>query len=332
MLSMATCYMRARCLDGTECNIDLVELESALEGTPPGEYYLLPDSGKILYQAVDDILEVDEPEGDETGSEIPPDALPIDPIETRTRFRWMEEFIHTVHSVTAQSALRHALRQRKPFHGFKDVLVEYPAVREQWFNFEAGQIRREAIELVESLDWEILEVIDTRPLQSSPSQPEASESVPITPEEHEWILRGASQIAAQGGRTQLALLLKGSRNKSILKHNLDRSPAYGKLSFLTIEEIENRIDELIRTGELRTEFVGDLPLVVLTDEAWEQVRPWANRQQAMQAAEAAARPLEHILLKWRQLPRAEQLHLVDAVASLDLPNARHTHGVEFDRG
>src|SRR6266566_9355212 len=94
-----------------------------------------------------------------------------------------------------------------------------------------------------------------------------------------------------GGRTQLALLLKGSRNKSVLKHHLDHSPAYGKLSFLTIEEIQNRIDQVIRKNDLRVEFFGDLPLIVLTDAAWERVMPWSNAQECSSASAPGALPL-----------------------------------------
>src|SRR5437762_1507603 len=84
-------------------------------------------------------------------------------ISSHERFRWMESFIETVHSIAAQSALRGALRQKKPFRSFKDALMEYPAVRQQWFQFEAARVKREAIALIESFDWEILEVIDNRP-------------------------------------------------------------------------------------------------------------------------------------------------------------------------
>jgi hypothetical protein len=85
-----------------------------------------------------------------------------------------------------------------------------------------------------------------------------------TKEEREWILRGASEIAGKGGRSQLALLLKGSKDKKLLKHNLDHSPVYGKLSFLIIEEIENRIDHLIRKNDLRLESSGDSWNAILT--------------------------------------------------------------------
>ena len=41
------------------------------------------------------------------------------------------------------------------------------------------------------------------------------------------ILRAADTMIAVGGRTQLSKVLKGSREKTILEHGLDRCPAYG---------------------------------------------------------------------------------------------------------
>ena len=121
------------------------------------------------------------------------------------------------------------------------------------------------------------------------------ENVPLTVEEHECILPGAWQVEAKGGRSQLSLLLKGSKDKSVLKHWLDQSPVYGKLSYLTIEEIENRIDQLIRSAELRTEFLGDFPLIVLTDQSWLRIQPWAHEYECHVAASADARRLTESL-------------------------------------
>ncbi len=321
---MPASYIRARRPDGTECVIDLIELESALEGGAPGEYYFMPDSGEIVFHSTDDLLDDDDLEQDDEDevADTPADALPLDPVDSRVRFRWMEDFIQTVHSITAKSALSHALRLKKPFRHFKDVLLEYPAVRERWFQFEAEKTKGEAIALIESFDWEILEVADARPQKSISDEVDPAERVPLTSEEYEWILRGAWEIAAKGGRTQLALLLKGSKNKTVMKHGLDQAPAYGKLSFLTIEEIENRIDHVIRKNDLRVEFFGDLPLIVLTDQGWEHVRPWANEHEARVAAAAGERLLNEILLKWRGRRRDEQLDLINAVASIDAENAR----------
>jgi len=298
--------------------IDLIELEDALQGVSPGDYYLLPKSGRIIHispEGMDDVS--DDPV-------VPEDqeALPIDPIESRFQFRWMEEFIGTVHSIAAQNALRDALRHKRPFRNFKEALMEFPVLRKNWFQFEALKVKTEALNFLESLDLEILEIVDRRPHESIIEEIDAAENVPLTVEEHECILRGAWQVAAKGGRSQLSLLLKGSKNKSVLKHALDQSPVYGKLSYLTIEEIENRIDQLIRKGELRTEFFGDLPLILLTDQSWLRIQPWAHEYECHLAASADARRLTEILNNWRNRRREEQHQLLEAMASTERESAR----------
>jgi len=316
---MSNAFVRAKRPDGSECTIDLIELETALEVDMGGTYLFFPETGKIVFRpsedpfGIDDLDDEDEQDGMAEGIEV----LTLDPIPSHDRFRWMQDFIETVYSVTAKSALRNALNQKKPFRHFKDALLEFPAVRQRWFQFEAAKLKEEAIAFVESLDWEILEVVDRRPIEDVSPDIEPAERLQPTGGEREWILRAASEIAAKGGRSQLALLLKGSKDKKLLKHNLQNSPAYGKLPFLTIEEIENRIDHLIRRNELRVEFFGDLPLILLSDAAWEHVRPWSNEQECRRAAAADDGTLNEMLLQWRNRPRAEQFHLLDAVPSLD---------------
>jgi len=303
-----------------EVTINLIDLEEALEGGQSGEYYFLPDLGRIVFVSSDPDTDDDDDEQSAIADNV--EMLPIDPIESRTRFQWMEDFIDSVHSITAQNSLRDALRRKKPFRNFKDALSEFPLLRNKWFQFEAQKIRRVALDFIESFDWQILEIVDPRPVEIITEEIDPAETVPLTADEHECILRGAWQIAAKGGRNQLALLLKGSKNKTVLKHGLDRSPVYGKLSFLTIEEIENRIDQLIRKGELRTEFFGDLPLILLTDESWARIRPWAHRHECEQAASADGDILNEILLSWRNRRREEQYQLLETLASMDSESAR----------
>ena len=313
-----SCFVRVRHPDGEELNIDLIELEDALQGVAPGHYYLLPKSGRIIFigsEEMDDESEEQTVPGDE-------EVLPIDALDSRTRFRWMEDFIDTVHSIAAQNALRDALRHKKPFRSFKDALMEFPQLRKNWFQFDALKVKTEAVDLLESLDFEILEIVDSRPRESVTEEIDPAENVPLTVEEHECILRGAWQVAAKGGRSQLSLLLKGSKNKSVLKHRLDQSPVYGKLSYLTIEEIENRIDQLIRRGELRTEFFGDLPLILLTDQSWLRIQPWAHQYECHLAASADARRLTEILDDWRNRRRDEQHQLLEAMASTERESAK----------
>src|SRR5262245_48102329 len=285
----------------------------------PGQAYIHTESGKITFLE-DDRDDWDDLNSDEDEPELFSDdgeMLPIDPISSHASFRWMEDFIESVHSIPLQTALRRALRNKKPFRGFKDALTEYPRERERWFKFEAQKLTEEDIELLERLDWDILEVVDPRPTALSPAEIDPEDRLPLTSEEHEWILRGAWEIAARGGRTQLGLLLKGSKNKELLKHNLQASPAYGRLSFLTLEEIERRIDQVIRQKDLQIEDIGDLPRILLTDEAWNRIRPWANQYECEQAASADEKALVKILLEWRGRRREDQAALIDAAAALE---------------
>jgi hypothetical protein len=323
---MPDCYIRAKRPDGSECTIDLIELETAFDDDM-AEYFFDPESGRIVSHLKPDPFGYgrieEDGEGETSENEVVEEEwLPIDRISSREQFEWMEEFITTVYSITAQTALRQALAQRKPFRNFKDALMGYPGVRGQWFRFEDAKRRGYAVDFVESLDWEVMEVVDNRPARAAAEQEiDPAEKLAPTREEREWILRGASEIAAKGGRSQLALLLKGSKDKKLVKHGLNRSEAYGKLSILTIEEIENRIDHLIRQGQLRVEFFGDLPLIIITDGVWEEVRTWSNVQEWRRAVAASERELGDILLQWRNLPRSEQLHLLVAAASLDSGSA-----------
>jgi len=317
---MVNSYIRARRPDGSECEIDLIRLEDALEGVEPGKHYFLPESGKIVFHS--EFFDEDEDLEDEDDAEAGGEMLPLDAISSSERFRWMEDFIFTVRSISAQSALRRALNQKKPFRQFKDALLQYPTVRQQWFEFEASKVRAEAISLIKSFDWEVLEVVDSRPVQKTADEIDPVEDLQPTEEEMDWILRGASEITGRGGRTQLALLLKGSKDKKLLKHNLERSAAYGKLSLLTIEEIENRIDHVIRKGDLNVELSGDLPLVFLPNSTWERVRDWSNEQECRRAAMADKHDLNDILVQWRQRQREEQIRLIDSVVRLDDASAR----------
>src|SRR5947208_587378 len=115
------CFIRARRPDGMEVTINLIELEEALESGRSGEYYFLPDSGRIVF-VNSDPDDTDDDEQFAIADDV--EALPIDAIESRTRFHWMEDFTDSVHSITAQNSLRDALRRKKPFRNFKDALSE----------------------------------------------------------------------------------------------------------------------------------------------------------------------------------------------------------------
>lgn len=83
------------------------------------------------------------------------------------------------------------------------------------------------------------------------------------------ILRGADELIATGGRSLLAKILKGSRDKKVLQYDLDQCPVYGFYKELKAEDITARIDWLIKKGYLDIEYSGRLPVIVYTERGWE---------------------------------------------------------------
>ena len=108
----------------------------------------------------------------------------------------------------------------------------------------------------------------------SRNEPERKDSskqrvdMPLPVPEMQAILRAADDIISQGGRTQLAKILKGSKEKKLLELGLERNPAYGFYGDLTLVQIVEKVDELIHTDFLKTELFGKLPMIVFTSRGW----------------------------------------------------------------
>lgn len=83
------------------------------------------------------------------------------------------------------------------------------------------------------------------------------------------ILRGADDLIMRGGRTLLAKILKGSREKKVLELNLNHSPVYGFYKHLSTEDILARIDWTILHRYLQIEYSYRLPMLVYTPQGWE---------------------------------------------------------------
>ena len=91
---------------------------------------------------------------------------------------------------------------------------------------------------------------------------------PLPPEELASILRGADPLVMRGGRTLLAHVLRGSRQKKVLEHGLDRIPVHGFYRGVPEEEVLAKIDRVIADGYLAIEYDYRLPLLVFTPEGW----------------------------------------------------------------
>ena len=92
---------------------------------------------------------------------------------------------------------------------------------------------------------------------------------PLSEPEIALILRGADELITTGGRTLLAKILKGSKEKRLLELELDKSPAYGALREISLDQVMARIDWLIINLYLRIEYDYRLPILVYTPQGWE---------------------------------------------------------------
>jgi hypothetical protein len=64
----------------------------------------------------------------------------IPPESSQSGFEDMLEFIQTVQNPRLQDRLEDAISECSAFRRFKDVLLNYPAERERWFNFKRERI------------------------------------------------------------------------------------------------------------------------------------------------------------------------------------------------
>jgi hypothetical protein len=94
-----------------------------------GGWYPDTETGQILLagEGVDDMPE---------DLEDNPRYRPIEPISSHESFRIMEDFVERIENEEIAERLTEALRRRKPFRRFKDALLDFPDLRERWFEFE----------------------------------------------------------------------------------------------------------------------------------------------------------------------------------------------------
>lgn len=88
------------------------------------------------------------------------------------------------------------------------------------------------------------------------------------------ILRAADEIIFIAGRTMLAKILKGSKDKKLLEKQLDLCPSYGYFKHMTIDEITMIVDWMIVNNYLDIEYNWKLPMIVFTEKGWETYKPF----------------------------------------------------------
>ncbi len=97
---------------------------------------------------------------------------------------------------------------------------------------------------------------------------DAGEIKDLPLEDIRMILRGADELISTGGRSMLAKILKGSKDKTIFKYKLNECPAYGYYQDMKLDDISKCIDWMIKEDYLRIEYDYRLPLLVFSEKGW----------------------------------------------------------------
>lgn len=98
---------------------------------------------------------------------------------------------------------------------------------------------------------------------------DAGEIKDLPQEDIRMILRGADELISTGGRSMLAKILKGSKDKTIFKYKLNECPAYGYYQDMKLDDISKCIDWIIKEDYLRIEYDYRLPLLVFSEKGWQ---------------------------------------------------------------
>jgi predicted nucleotidyltransferase len=149
--------------------VDLQDLASALEDQSDfHSWWLDPRSGAIELWS-EDVLDEDEDRPADR------DAVAIEPIASREGWLDMADFIEQIGDARARDLLARAIEGRGAFRRFKDTLLEFPDLREAWFDFHRIRMERRAIEWL--LDQHLIDAGAGRRAVDARPDPEISHGV-----------------------------------------------------------------------------------------------------------------------------------------------------------
>ncbi len=109
----------------------------------------------------------------------------------------------------------------------------------------------------------------SRKVHRVPVSLDVGEIKDLPQEDIRMILRGADELISTGGRSMLAKILKGSKDKKIFEYKLNECPAYGYYQDMKLDDISKCIDWMIKKDYLRIEYDYRLPLLVFSEKGWQ---------------------------------------------------------------
>ena len=95
----------------------------------------------------------------------------IEPASSREQYKWMEQFVAMVDDPALRERLLISIDGKGAFRRFKDVLLNYPAEREKWFNYRA-----------DLLHWQMQQWMEREQLEPSEAPPWGAVTEPAKPD------------------------------------------------------------------------------------------------------------------------------------------------------
>jgi len=136
--------------DAGRISIDLEELMIAMQTHNYEMTWLLDLHTGDVILAGDGMVNGVECDLDDFLDNEPERFRMIESIPSSKSYRIMEAFVDSLPLGQAQNGLRQAIEGSKPFRRFKDALLEFEVVRDQWFEFERQAYKKICEDWLES--------------------------------------------------------------------------------------------------------------------------------------------------------------------------------------
>jgi predicted nucleotidyltransferase len=124
-------------LDLNDLDLDMIT-QAMDDHSYESQWWLDPSTGTVEYRSEYDDTE-DDRDPDELG------WIPIEPADSRSGYRDMEDFIARIGDPRARDLLERAIAGRGAFRRFKDTLFEFPELRSAWFAMRDARANRRAV-------------------------------------------------------------------------------------------------------------------------------------------------------------------------------------------
>lgn len=115
---------------------------------PTGELVSYPDELKMGGAFEEEFWREDMDKVDENNQEY----VRFTGMESYESYKLMEDFISLISDQKVQDKFEQIIQKRKPFQQFKNLLLDYPDLRQQWFSYKDQRYKEYVQEQLDSFN------------------------------------------------------------------------------------------------------------------------------------------------------------------------------------